>query len=99
MSIGSLAPATRLPEVGFKAPELLGESTGPILVVGPGSHFLSGVSYYTTALSRALADGSEVATLFMRKLCPRRLYPGAARVGKPLGELSLPDEVKVFDGL
>jgi glycosyltransferase involved in cell wall biosynthesis len=80
------------------------------LIVGPGDRFLSGVSYYTalltTALHRAAArsDGaarsgrSGVALLQLRDLCPRRAYPGRARVGQTDGVLPLPD-VPVLNGL
>lgn len=75
------------------------ECTAPVvLVVGPGDRFLSGVSYYTALLTQALADRGPTAVLLLRRLCPRFLYPGRARVGRTDGTLPLP-EVPVFDGL
>ncbi len=68
------------------------------LVVGPGDRFLSGVSYYTALLTSALAERGPVATLLLRRLCPRAFYPGRARVGSTDGTLPLP-RVPVFDGL
>ena len=68
------------------------------LIVGPGDRFLSGVSYYTALLTSALAERGPVAMLLLRRLCPRAVYPGRARVGSTDGALPLPD-VPVFNGL
>ncbi|WNG88845.1 glycosyltransferase family 4 protein [Mycobacterium sp. ITM-2016-00317] len=68
------------------------------LIVGPGDRFLSGVSYYTALLTDALAERGPVAALLLRRLCPRVLYPGRARVGSTDGMLPLP-KVSVFNGL
>jgi glycosyltransferase involved in cell wall biosynthesis len=55
----------------------------PILVVGPGARFLSGISYVTAALVRAFAEhGPGSAALLIRQLCPARIYPGRDRIGK-----------------
>jgi glycosyltransferase involved in cell wall biosynthesis len=70
-----------------------------LCVVGPGSRFLSGITYYTFRLATALADGRDVSVLLMRQLLPTRLYPGHARVGKALTQLSLPSSVPTFDGV
>jgi hypothetical protein len=72
---------------------------GPVaLIVGPGDRFLYGVSYDTTLLTSALAERGPVAMLLLRRLCPRAVYPGRARVGSTDGALPLP-EVPVFNGL
>ena len=68
------------------------------LIVGPGDRFLSGVSYCTTLLASALAERGPVAMLLLRRICPRAVYPGRARVGSTDGTLPLP-EVPVFNGL
>jgi glycosyltransferase involved in cell wall biosynthesis len=68
------------------------------LMVGPGDRFLSGVSYYTALLTSALAERGPVAMLLLRRLCPRAVYPGRARVGNTDGAVPLP-EVPVFNGL
>lgn len=68
------------------------------LIVGPGDRFLSGVSYYTALLTEALADRGPVGALLLRRLCPRVLYPGRARVGDTDGMLPMPP-VPVFNGL
>lgn len=73
-------------------------SASTALVVGPGDEFLSGVSYYTTLLTTALAEHMPVALLQLRRLCPRAFYPGRARVGTTRGALPLP-AVPVFNGL
>lgn len=73
--------------------ETLSESTSPtsfvtdpnrrrILLVGPDFHFLGGLSVYTCRLANALAESHSVSILRLRKLIPRRLYPGGDRVGK-----------------
>jgi glycosyltransferase involved in cell wall biosynthesis len=70
-----------------------------ILVVGSGTTFLSGISYYTHRLALALAADTRVSVLLMRNLLPRRLYPGRERVGAQLTQLSYPPEMAVCDGL
>src|SRR5664280_2798492 len=80
-----------------------GESAGrrrdrTIIVIGPGDRYLSGVSYYTVHLASALSQRATIGLLFLRRLCPRLVYPGRARVGKTDGSLELPD-VPVFNGL
>lgn len=69
-----------------------------LCVMGPGFRFMSGVSVYTCTLARALAEDFDVCVLLLRRLLPRRLYPGARRVGTPLTSLdyrALPH----FDGI
>lgn len=78
-------------------PESLGRPT--VCVVGSGTHFLSGISYYTIHLARALADDRGVSAVLMRKLVPRRLYPGRDRVGSPLTPLTAADVAETFDGV
>jgi glycosyltransferase involved in cell wall biosynthesis len=68
-----------------------------VLVVGSGTRFLSGISYYTWHLSDALADRFVVSVVLMRRLLPARLYPGRARVGADLTPLRY--EVPCFDGV
>jgi glycosyltransferase involved in cell wall biosynthesis len=71
-----------------------------ICVVGPGTRFLSGITYYTHCLIGALAEeGHSCSALFIRNLVPARLYPGRARVGHDLSELRLPENVRRFDGI
>ena len=71
-----------------------------VCVVGPGTRFLSGITYYTYSLIQALSDaGHQCSAVFIRKLVPVRLYPGRARVGSALTELRLPPDVPGFDGV
>jgi glycosyltransferase involved in cell wall biosynthesis len=80
-------------------------SPGPpaarVCVVGPGTTFLSGVTYHTYGLSAALASQTDlrVSTVLVRRLLPRRWYPGATRVGADLSHLRLPANVARYDGV
>ncbi|HEV2973948.1 MAG TPA: glycosyltransferase [Solirubrobacteraceae bacterium] len=70
-----------------------------VLVVGSGTHFISGVTHYTRYVAVALAQRTPVSVILMRKLIPRSLYPGKARVGDSLTDESYPSEMPVFDGV
>ena len=71
-----------------------------VCVVGPGTRFLSGITYYTYSLIEALSEaGHQCSAVFIRNLVPVRLYPGRARVGSALTELRLPPDVRRFDGV
>ncbi|MBS2964713.1 glycosyltransferase [Actinocrinis puniceicyclus] len=71
-----------------------------VCVVGPGTRFLSGITYYTYSLIEALtAAGHQCSAVLIRDLVPVRLYPGRARVGGALTELRLPPQVPRFDGV
>lgn len=72
-----------------------------ICVVGPGTRFLSGITYYTYSLIEALTEaGHECSAVLIRNLVPARLYPGRARVGNDdLTSLRLPPEIRRVDGV
>jgi glycosyltransferase involved in cell wall biosynthesis len=70
-----------------------------ITIVGPGKRFISGISYYTISLANALAAQHEVSVLLLRELLPRRLFPGAAHVGRPISPLGFSKTITVMDGL
>ncbi len=71
-----------------------------VLVVGSGTHFISGVSHYTRYVALALAERTPVSVILMRRLIPRALYPGRARVGdETLTDEDYPPEMEVFDGV
>lgn len=72
---------------------------GGICVVGPGTRFLSGITYYTYGLASALGRRTDVCVLFLRRLLPRLLYPGRARVGRPISTLVLPPSLPSLDGV
>lgn len=69
------------------------------MVIGSGWRFTSGISHYTYRLSTALAEQYSVSTLLMRGLVPRRLYPGANRVGADVNDASYPSHIPVYDGV
>jgi glycosyltransferase involved in cell wall biosynthesis len=69
-------------------------------VVGPGTRFLSGITYYTYSLVTALSEaGYECSAVLIRNLVPVRLYPGRARVADALTDLRLPRGVRILDGI
>jgi glycosyltransferase involved in cell wall biosynthesis len=70
-----------------------------VVVVGSGWLFASGISHYTYRLSSALAETYPVGTLLMRRLVPRRLYPGRSHVGAPVVNTSYPASLPVYDGV
>jgi glycosyltransferase involved in cell wall biosynthesis len=70
-----------------------------LVIVGPGWHFASGISHYTYRLSCALAEEYPVGTLLMRRLVPRRLYPGGDRVGAAVATAVYPVKMPVYDGV
>ncbi len=72
-----------------------------ICVVGAGTRFLSGISYYTLHVANAFARTPDVSisTILMRQLLPTRLYPGSQRVGARLTSQEYDSTVRVFDGV
>lgn len=70
-----------------------------VCVVGSGSRFVSGISYYTYFLTRALKVRYDVAVILMRHLIPTRWYPGRERVGHDVMAYDIADEVPTFDGV
>ena len=80
-------------------PDATTTSRRRVLVVGSGPRFLSGISYYTNRLVRALADRHEVSTILIRQLLPTRVYPGRERVGAALTRFTWPAGVRVWDGI
>ena len=70
-----------------------------ICVVGPGTRFLSGITYYTFGLCNALSDRFVVSAILIRQLLPKVLYPGRKRVGRAISTLTLPPDAPVFDGI
>jgi glycosyltransferase involved in cell wall biosynthesis len=70
-----------------------------ICVVGAGTRFLSGISYYTLRLANALTSSHRVSAVLMRHLLPTRFYPGRRRVGASLTRLEFSPAVRLFDGV
>ncbi len=77
-------------------PRLMGTR---VCVVGSGSRFLSGISYYTHRVATAVASSHDVSVILMRGLIPTRFYPGRDRVGVPLARFRYPEGMPVFDGV
>lgn len=74
-------------------------SSERIMVIGSGTRFISGISHYTYALASAFSSGHRTSVILMRTLLPRRLYPGAERVGTPIADHVYPLGVRVYDGV
>lgn len=70
-----------------------------ICVIGAGTRFLSGISYYTLRLANSLASINQVSVILMRQLLPTGLYPGRDRVGVRLTDVEYASNVRVFDGV
>jgi len=70
-----------------------------VCVVGSGTRFASGISYYTYFLACALKQRYNVISILMRHLIPRRWYPGRQRVGHSVMAYDLAAEVPTFDGV
>jgi glycosyltransferase involved in cell wall biosynthesis len=70
-----------------------------VCVVGSGTRFVSGISYYTYFLACALNQRYDVVAILMRHLIPRRWYPGRQRVGHAVMAYDLVAEVPTFDGV
>jgi glycosyltransferase involved in cell wall biosynthesis len=71
-----------------------------VVIIGSGLRFASGISHYTFLLSCALKDEYSVGALLMRRLVPRRLYPGRDRVGAAVANaVAYPPDVPVYDGV
>lgn len=70
-----------------------------VCVVGPSTRFLSGITYYTFSLCKALGGPFQTSAILMRQLLPSRLYPGHKRVGAPISNLALPPTIPAFDGV
>jgi glycosyltransferase involved in cell wall biosynthesis len=83
-----------------KTPAVAANIGGGVLVVGSGTHFISGVSHYTRYVAVALAERTSVSVILMRRLIPRALYPGRDRVGdETLTDEDYPSDMEVFDGI
>lgn len=65
-----------------------------VWIVGPGFHFLGGLSVYTCRLANALIDDHDVSVLLLRRLIPARFYPGGRRAGQQLTSLRYADDVR-----
>ncbi len=76
-----------------------GQLNYSICIVGSGTRFLSGISYYTLRLANTLAATHVVSVILMRQLLPTFFYPGRKRVGAKLTHQEFAQAIKVFDGV
>lgn len=70
-----------------------------VCVIGAGTRFLSGISYYTNRLINTLGQRQRVSAILIRQMMPTRLYPGRERVGKALTQFTYPKGSRVLDGV
>jgi glycosyltransferase involved in cell wall biosynthesis len=70
-----------------------------ICVVGSGTRFISGISYYTYYLADALQETFSVSVVLMRRLLPRHFYPGKKRVGAHITDIETSSIAPTFDGV
>lgn len=70
-----------------------------VCVVGSGWRFTGGISHYTCRLASALADEAETSAILIRRLLPKRLYPGRDHVGVQVTSIEHDPRVSVFDGI
>lgn len=71
-----------------------------VVVVGSGWQFVSGISYYTWHLVRALREQRyPVSVVLMRNLLPHRWYPGRERIGASISRQTYDSDVPVLDGV
>jgi glycosyltransferase involved in cell wall biosynthesis len=70
-----------------------------VCIVGSSFHFMSGISAHTCMLANGFAERQPTSAILMRKLLPRRLYPGRDRVGADLSSLRYREDIAVFDGV
>ncbi len=104
-----MAGAERVPQhtAGRPGTSSCGTAAGPdgassglkVCVVGSGTRFVSGISYYTYFLACALQQRYDVVAILMRHLIPRRWYPGRRRVGHSVMTYDLTAELPTFDGV
>ncbi|HON81826.1 MAG TPA: glycosyltransferase family 4 protein [Methanoregulaceae archaeon] len=53
-----------------------------IVIMGPSTRFLSGITYFTIRLANALAGIGQIDALLFRHMLPLKLFPGWKRVGR-----------------
>lgn len=86
------------PELDGQPPEVA-ESTERVMVIGSGTLFISAISHITYDQACAFSKRHRTSVILMRRLLPRRFYPGAKRVGAAIAEHVYPPDVRVYDGV
>jgi glycosyltransferase involved in cell wall biosynthesis len=87
------------PKIATNGKPIFSQRPLRICVIGSGSRFLSGISYYTNRLAREMSTNHRVSVILMRQLLPSRFYPGRARIGQELASLNYPPGIRVLDGV
>jgi glycosyltransferase involved in cell wall biosynthesis len=96
-AVGGSRERSAPPYAGGRQPGSRSSQSGyelRIVVVGAGTRFLSGISYYTIRLANALAERYQAGVITMRQILPTRLYPGRGRVGATLTRLDYDPAVR-----
>jgi glycosyltransferase involved in cell wall biosynthesis len=70
-----------------------------VLVVGPGTQFLSGVSYYTWQVVKSLSTEYQTSVILLKNLIPKIFYPGRKRVGEELASIEYEPSCPTYDGI
>lgn len=70
-----------------------------VCVVGSGTRFVSGLSYFTHRLAVSFGEQSRTSVILMRQLIPTRFYPGRDRVGEDVMRVEYPADVEVYNGV
>lgn len=80
-------------------PEMKTSDRVDVCVVGSGTRFVSGLSYFTHRLALSFGEHSRTSVILMRQLIPTRFYPGRDRVGEDMMRAVYPDDIEVYDGV
>jgi glycosyltransferase involved in cell wall biosynthesis len=70
-----------------------------IVLMGPSTRFLSGITYFTIRLANALTDVATVEVLLFRHMLPLKLFPGWKRVGKVRPSERFNPRVRILEAL
>jgi len=70
-----------------------------LVIVGPSTRFLSGISYHTIRLSNALFERADVKVILFRNMLPKKFFPGWKRVGDNLARITFKKQVESYEML
>jgi glycosyltransferase involved in cell wall biosynthesis len=68
-----------------------------VVIIGPSTRFLSGISYYTMRLSNALSAEVDVTAILFRNMLPKRLFPGWKRIDSDLSSIKFNESINVLE--
>ncbi|UJG41579.1 MAG: glycosyltransferase [Candidatus Heimdallarchaeum aukensis] len=66
-----------------------------VIIIGPSSKFLSGITYYTINIANLLRKDKKIFIFEIDQLLPKFLFPGSGRVGKIQTISTYKEEVSV----